>query len=105
MVTECHHVLDGGGRARYFVWRRVPACERSANAAANPSRFAKMLPWIKPHAQQRTRGLLRPIPKVQLQPPCNGPEGSTLECEQQEQVADSKVDRLADELRALGIQF
>ncbi|HEX5972102.1 MAG TPA: hypothetical protein VFY85_09260 [Gemmatimonadaceae bacterium] len=49
--------------------------------------------------------LLRVRPTPQSEPEFTSPAGSSASVEQQERLADSKLERLAAELRALGISF
>ena len=49
--------------------------------------------------------LLESCPRPQFEAGCTGSSSSLLESERQERLANSKLERLADELRALGIEF
>jgi len=64
-----------------------------------------MQPSIKPFGPHSHRVLLRPLPRPQFTPVRNGSEGPGLEREDLERTTNSKLDRLAEELRALGIRF
>lgn len=59
----------------------------------------------KSYGQLHWTKLLLACPAPRLGASDGGMPGSTLPVEQEERVANSKLDRLADELRALGIQF
>jgi hypothetical protein len=64
-----------------------------------------MKTWMRSLEQLDRTALLRACLTSQLELMGNGAATSLLEAEQQERRADSKLDRLADELRALGIRF
>lgn len=64
-----------------------------------------MQTWMKSLEQQDRTALLRACLTSQIELTRNGAATALLEREQQERLANSKLDRLADELRALGIRF
>jgi hypothetical protein len=85
---------------------RAPAHDDGkVRAAANPLRFDHMQSWMKSLEQQDRTALLRGCLTSQLELTREDPTTALLEAEQQERRANSKLDRLADELRALGIRF
>jgi hypothetical protein len=60
---------------------------------------------MKTYGSLHWTALLLACPASQLEAGRAGSSGSVLQGEQEERIANSRLDRLAAELRALGIQF
>ena len=68
-------------------------------------RFAQMQAWIKPFGPEARLVRPHPLSGSAFERGYNDAEGSRVETDQAEGNSNSKLDRLAAELRALGIQF
>jgi len=64
-----------------------------------------MQPWIKPFAPHGHTVRTRPLPGPPIARGCGWPDVAVAKSEHDEKSATSKLERLAAELRALGIQF
>lgn len=106
-MTECHAAGRRSEYVRYYLQRHGNPCDGiSAQLAGNPLPFAHTPVGMKSHSQQQEWTLSLRLPPMPRFEPGSGRSASPfLESEHQEQIANSKLDRLADELRALGIEF